>query len=81
MLVLRSRVLESPPYRLSFMIRTTRSKMLCSRVSRLLSLSELDIWVWLTRSGQPWRNSMRPANDHVKTKLFETYQREYENFV
>jgi hypothetical protein len=32
---------------------------LCSDASCLLSLSELDIWLWLTRSGTPLRDSMR----------------------
>jgi hypothetical protein len=54
------------------MIRTTKLETLCSRVSRLLSLSELDIWLWLTRSSTPSRDPMR---------AMIIYKLEYENFV
>jgi hypothetical protein len=62
------------------MIRTTRHKTLCSRVPCLMNLSDLDIWL---RTHQIWSTLeiFHEGNDHVKTRLFETYQREYENFV
>jgi hypothetical protein len=47
------------PIKWSSMIRTTKLAMHCSLVSRLLSLSELDIWLWLTKSGPPSKDSMR----------------------
>jgi hypothetical protein len=58
MMLSRLRVLESCLYRQSTMIRTTRHETLCSRATHLLSLSELDIKLWLTRSGPPFRNSI-----------------------
>jgi hypothetical protein len=61
------------------MIRITKLKKCCSRVSCLLSLSELDIWLRLIRSSTPSRDFA--GNDHLKTRLFETYRREYENFM
>ena len=59
MLRLMLRVIGSLQFRWSSMIRNTKLEMLCSHVFRLLSLSELDIWLWLTRSGPPSRGSMR----------------------
>jgi hypothetical protein len=59
MLCSMPRVLGSLLYIWSSMIRTTRHETLCSCVSRLLNLSKLDIWLWLTRSGPPLRDSMR----------------------
>jgi hypothetical protein len=53
------RVLGSLLFKWSSMIRTVRHETLCSRVSRLLNLSKLDIWLWLIRSGPPLRDSMR----------------------
>jgi hypothetical protein len=53
------RVLGSLRFRWSSMIRTKKLETLYSRVSRFLSLSELDIWLRLTRSGPPSRDSMR----------------------
>jgi hypothetical protein len=53
------RVLESLQFKWSSMIRTTKLKTLCSLISDLLSLSELDIWLQLTRSIPPSRDSMR----------------------
>ena len=52
-------VTGSLQFKWSSMIRTTKLEMLCSRVSRLVSLSELDIWLWLIRSGLSSRDSMR----------------------
>jgi hypothetical protein len=59
MLFSMSRALKSCLFIYSHMVRTTRPKMPCSLVSRLLSLSELDIWVWPTRSSPPSKDSMR----------------------
>jgi hypothetical protein len=50
---------ESLQFKWSSMIQTTKLATLCSRASRCVSLSELDIWLWLTISGPPSRNSMR----------------------
>jgi hypothetical protein len=66
-LCLMLQVIKSLQFKLSSMIRTTKLSMLCSCVSRLLSLSELVIWLWLTRSGPPLRYSMR-AIVHWGTK-------------
>ena len=52
-------VTGSLQFKWSSMIRTTKLETLCSRVSRLVSLSELDIWLRLIRSGLPSRDSMR----------------------
>jgi hypothetical protein len=62
------------------MIRTTKLETLCSRVSRLLSFERVG---HLTTAHQIWSTLERfhEGNDHVKTKLFETYRREYENFT
>jgi hypothetical protein len=53
MLHLVLQVIEALQFKWSSMIRTTKLTTLCSRVSRLLSLSELEIWLRLTRSGPP----------------------------
>jgi hypothetical protein len=50
---------ESLQFKWSSMIQTTKLATLCSRASRWLSLSGLDIWQRLTRSDPPWRNPMR----------------------
>jgi hypothetical protein len=49
-------------------------------MSRFLSLIELDILVLLTRFGITLEKFYE-GSDHVKTRLSETYQREYENFI
>jgi hypothetical protein len=59
MLLSMARVLKSLLFSWSSMIQTTRLRMLCSCASRWLSLSELDIWLRLMRSGPPLRDSMR----------------------
>jgi hypothetical protein len=59
MLLSMLRVLGSLQLRWNSMIQTTKLTMLCSRASRLMSLSELDIWLQLTRSGTPSKDFMR----------------------
>jgi hypothetical protein len=59
MLLSMLRVLGSLLFSWSSMIRTTKLGTLCSRVSRWLSFSELDIWLWLMISSPPSRDSMR----------------------
>jgi hypothetical protein len=48
-----------------------------------LSLGEFERVGHLTTAHQIWSTLERflEGNDHVKTRLFETYRREYENFT
>jgi hypothetical protein len=59
MLCLMPRVLGSLLFRWSYMIRTTKLETLCSHVSCLCNLTELGIWLRLTRSSPSSRDSMR----------------------
>jgi hypothetical protein len=61
------------------MIRRTKLEMLCS----CLSLGEFERVGHLTTAHQIWSTLKRihEGNDHVKTKLFEAYRREYEKFT
>ena len=48
-----------------------------------LSLVEFERVIHLAMAHQIWSTLERfyEGNDHIKTRLFETYRREYENFV
>ena len=58
MLLSTLRVLGSLRLKRSSMIRTTKLATLCSHASCWVSLSELDIWLRLMRSGPSSRNSL-----------------------
>jgi hypothetical protein len=72
-------VIRSLQFKWSSMFRTTKLKTLCSR----LSFGEFERVGHLTMAHQIYSTLERfhEGNDHVKTKLFETYRREYENFT